>query len=297
MRLFVLPVLAALAFVVSPANAAVSFWEKFPTYEPDVCSSRIEAESSGAKRLTGEIGPQELQALKGQKVLVIEAELKDGDYSGLDLSGFFFEDAVLSGRTLSGAKFNGAILDSSVFTESDVSDADFSGAMLCGPDFSEANLGKTSFKGALLVGADFSLADMAGAGFDSAKIYGGIFNSAIFDRASFRKTILYCRPESVDLPCASAERSSFKGADFSDGALLLELDGDFSNATLEGAAVVTEMIPRLSDSFFVRIEVAPHPLGPPQSPLTLTRQDVALLISGWDEQVVAGPGAPSFESP
>jgi hypothetical protein len=147
----------------------------------------------------------------------------------------------------------------------------------------------------VVIGAEFSQSEAEGADFGSAKLYGGIYNSAKFDNAKFRSARLYCRPEGADLPCASAEKSSFKGADFSNGAVLIDLDGDFSKATFEGAAVIAEMIPRLKDSFFVRIDVAPHALGPDQSPLTLTRQDVSLLIEGWGEQVVSGQGAPSFD--
>jgi uncharacterized protein YjbI with pentapeptide repeats/uncharacterized protein YecT (DUF1311 family) len=286
-----------LAFLAGGSGAAqaASFWERFPTYEADACRARIESESADAKRLTGEIGPEDLAAVKGIRVLVVEAEFKEGAYSGLDFSGFHFEDTLLSDRSFKGAKFKNAIFDNSVFSRSDFSGSDFTGAVLCSADFTEAKLSGAVFKDALLIGADFSFADAASAQLESARLYGGIFNSAKFEQAGFRSALVYCRPESTELPCASAEKSSFKGADFSAGAILIDLDGDFSDATLEGTAVIAEMIPRLKDSYFVRVDVAPHALGPDQPPLTLTRQDVSLLIEGWHEQAVSGQGEPSFD--
>lgn len=280
--------------VLSEGAHAAAFWDGFPVLEADACRTRIEAEAGEAKRLTGEIGPDDLIPLSGQKVLVTEAELADGDYSAADFTGYLFQDAVFSSR-LQGAKFKNAVLDSSVFVNSDLTEADFSGATLCSADFTETKLERAKFTNAVLIGPDFSLASGTAANFTGAKIYGGIFNGALFDKGSFRGAALYCRPEEIDLPCAAAEKSSFKGADFSNGAVLLDLDGDFTDATFEGAAVVAEMVPRLVQSYFVQLRAAPHPLSSNAAPLSLTRQDVTHLIGGWEEQVVAGSGSPSFD--
>src|SRR2546421_3496838 len=98
-------------------------------------------------------------------------DLSDANFSGADLSGADFREAILSGADLSDAVFR---------------DANFSGADLSGAFLSRADLHHANFSGADLSGAFLARAGLDDADLSGADLRNAIFGEAILSGANFR---------------------------------------------------------------------------------------------------------------
>lgn len=106
------------------------------------------------------------------------AKLCEADFSGLDLSGTFFEQADLTGARFAGAKLAGA-----VFTGATLDRADFTGAEMKGANVSQASLRETCLDRCDLSRCTMVRADFTGASARGATMASTTLMQCVLDRA------------------------------------------------------------------------------------------------------------------
>lgn len=124
--------------------------------------------------------------------------LHRADFSGLDLEGLDFTEAVLPFVNLKGAKLANAIL-----YDTDLRGANLEGAYLSEADFSCAYLADANFTGASLSNTIFASACLA-----DAKLSGAYIHGANFEGANLSGTILEKKKNPADSPITEASISS-----------------------------------------------------------------------------------------
>jgi uncharacterized protein YjbI with pentapeptide repeats len=136
-----------------------------------------------------------------------------GDFSGCDLQGADFTEALLDQARFTGANLAGAVFTAAVLRAADFKGADLTGAVLQGATGPEAD-----FREAQLVRADLSAGDWTGANLARADLH-----AANLSRAILRK---------ADLTACTLQGAVARETDFSDGNLS---GADFRGCDLTGA--------------------------------------------------------------
>lgn len=183
------------------------------------------------------------------------SNLKNAVFTNSDLSSSNFdyanlEHAEMKGVDLTGATLREAHLESASFVGANLEEADLSESVLHAAVFANSNLHKANLAGCEIFDTDFRESDLSkanlrcicGSGnfsdvlFDKAKIEEVDISHSIFERASFRKSIIKKSSfHKVDFSDANFERAIFqcsyiKHASFE--AVKLN-DADFSNNEIE----------------------------------------------------------------
>ncbi|MBK8259367.1 MAG: DUF2169 domain-containing protein [Polyangiaceae bacterium] len=132
-------------------------------------------------------------------------DLRDRDFTGVDLSG----------KNLAGANFEGAIL-----TRANLSGANLTGANLRNTILFRANLDRTVLTGANLTRTNASRATAAAAVFDGANVEQASFAEGVFTGASFAGVRgEFASFERTDLTSSTWENAELSFSDFSDSTL------------------------------------------------------------------------------
>jgi hypothetical protein len=115
---------------------------------------------------------------KGEKAILIEADLSGADLREANLSRAYLGGADLREAILSGADLSGANLSEAILSRADLSGAYLNGAILSGANLSGADLREAILSGAYLNGAILSGANLSGADLREAILSGTDLNGA-----------------------------------------------------------------------------------------------------------------------
>jgi len=147
-----------------------------------------------------------------------EQDMRDADFSGMDLTGANFSEAALYD-----ADFRGTMLTGANFYEANLDSALFDGALLRGANFCEATLTNASLRNAILNSAIFHSAYMRDADITSASMWDTVGDGTVIQTIQTGRYVINITADAIQIGCQRHTPAEWMG--FADGYIASMDDG------------------------------------------------------------------------